>query len=97
LRRKPPAPVGLTGQAGRRTRGSRHGRAHARSSVPMIKRVRACTPRDPEQRMAETITLEVRTFQVTPPAHADKSPCLCDDCWDEYLAWCERELGHRRP
>jgi hypothetical protein len=45
--------------------------------------------------MTEIITLEVRTFHVTSPAHADKSPCLCDDCWWEYLDWCADRCATR--
>lgn len=37
-----------------------------------------------------TIALEVKTFRTPAPAHAGKSPCLCDDCWADYLHWRER-------
>jgi hypothetical protein len=36
--------------------------------------------------ITETITLEVRTFHTPPPEHA-RGPCLCDQCWRDYLDW----------
>jgi hypothetical protein len=38
----------------------------------------------------ETITLEIRKFPPAPPEHG-RGPCLCNGCWHEYLAWCDRE------
>lgn len=45
--------------------------------------------------MTATVTLNVRTFPVKPPAHvADRwSPCLCDHCWRQYLDYCDRQDG----
>jgi len=38
----------------------------------------------------ETVTLEMRIFYVRPPEHT-RYDCLCDGCWREYLAWCDRQ------
>ena len=42
----------------------------------------------------ETVTLDLPVFHVRPPEHT-KYDCLCDDCWGEYLEWCDREMGQR--
>jgi hypothetical protein len=46
-----------------------------------------------------TITLDVRTFRTPQPGHTPGrgAACLCDDCWREYLDWCDRQDGERRP
>jgi hypothetical protein len=41
--------------------------------------------------MTATITLSVRTFPVRPPEHAEKSPCVCTECWREYIDWYDRQ------
>jgi hypothetical protein len=34
----------------------------------------------------------MRIFVPRPPEHS-KYYCLCDDCWHEYLDWCDRQYG----
>jgi hypothetical protein len=41
-----------------------------------------------------TITFFTRdvTYSIE---HSDGQGCLCDDCWLEYLEWCERQMGQQ--
>ena len=43
------------------------------------------------------VVLNIPIWRVPPIEHADRGPCVCDQCWEDFRAWSAANLTKLAP